>query len=209
MIGVIVPTRGLIFTEVIQAIENLRKHADIKVFYSYDLPIPEAQNYLVEKALADKNISDFLFVEEDVVIPENTIQILDDLQSDIACIDYGVNGWSCTAQDEKGEIYWCGFGCTLVKRYVFNLVEKPWFRVDKSLRLNDWKWIDNEAKYGGQDIWFCMQAREQGCTIAKAKEECRHMKLESLGKPELNRGLHLIKQKPTIEKQQIIKKGGN
>ena len=208
MIAVILPTRGLVFAEVENSIELIRQFIpQTIVLRTWNRTLPEAQNELVEMALGIEDLTHLLFVEEDTVMPHPQEGILKMLESkaDIACIDYGVAGYSCVAHDDKtNEILWCGFGCTLVKKEVFDKVEKPWFRTDKSLRLNDWTWIDNPAKYGGQDIWFCTKAREAGFTITQIEGECKHLRLDGLGTPETNKGLHAISEKQKIQTVQMI-----
>lgn len=213
MIAVALATRGLVFTEVESALDLeleklfIEKQINSYIYRTWTKTIPDAPNYLVEEVLTIKDLTHIWFIEEDTVPPENSLQDLLKEDADIACIDYGVNGWSCTARDKKtSEILWCGLGCTLVKREVFDKLEYPYFRTDKSLRLNDWVWIDNPSKsaYGGHDIWFCTKAREAGFHIAQVAGECRHLRLEKLGTPEINKGLHTIVQKPTISKQQWI-----
>jgi hypothetical protein len=203
-IAVVLPTRGIVFAEVEQQIEKMRLAHDIFVFRSWDKGIPDAQNYLVAQALAiDPDY--VLFIEEDTIPTDTALSDMLSEDADIAFVDYGVNGWSCSAKLIDSTLLWCGFGCTLVKRHVFDKLEEPYFRTDKSLRLNDWQWIDNKMKYGGQDIWFCMQAREKGLTLRQAKGECRHMRLTELGSPETNNGAHRIEQKPVIAKWQVIR----
>lgn len=208
MITICTPTRGLIFTETAKAISDVLLHVEGVVLYSWNLTIPEAHNYLVENALL-MNPTHILFIEEDNVPTRQGIQNLFNSDADIACLDYGVEGYSCTAKTRKGEILWCGMGVTLIKAEVFRNLERPWFRSDKSLRLNDWKWVDNPSKYGGQDIWFCTKAREKGYKIVQVEGEARHLKLESLGRIEYNKGLHVIKDKPKISKQQYVEGGIN
>ena len=208
-IAIVLPSRGLIFTEVEDAIESQRKQFDIDVYRSWDLPIPDSFNILVERALQDEKVEYIFFVEEDVVIPGDALKRLlaavKKYHADIYCIDYAVGGWSCVAREKSlNEILWCGLGCTLVKRVVFECLSRPWFRTDKSLRLNDWQWTDNPAKYGGQDIWFSRQAIDKGFTICQVDGECRHLKLDELGKPEINKGLHTISEKPVLTKNQLI-----
>lgn len=209
MIGIALTTRGLLFTEVANAIERERKGHDVKVFYSWDKTIPEAQNFLIEKIMKDKKIDKVWFIEEDTVPPEGALNRLLNVDADIAFIDYGVNGWSCSTKDESGRILWCGLGCTLVHRNVLAGMLFPWFRTDKSLRLNDMKWIDTNPNkvYGQQDIWFCMNARQMGFEIVQAPGECKHLRLDELGQPEVNLGLHKISKKPKINKLQTIKGG--
>lgn len=207
MIAIVVPTRGMLFTEVAQAIQEITYTVESIVLYTWDKVIPDAHNELAAQALA-LGASHILFVEEDTVPPRNAVIDMLRANAAIACIDYGVNGYSCTAKTRQGDILWCGLGCTLIKKEVFEKLEKPWFRTDKVFRLNDRKWIDNPSKYGGQDIWFSQKAREKGFDIVQVKGEARHLKLEELGRSEWNNGLHEISEKPKISKQQIIGGGG-
>lgn len=202
------PTRGLVFTEVEESISKNLAGFKYKAYRSHDLKIPECENELVNQALKD-GCENLLFIEEDTVMPDGAIDRLFLAYADIACVDYGVNGWGCVTRDKKtNEILWCGLGCTLVKREVFDKLEKPYFRSDKTLLLNFWpeiKWIDaGKQAYGGQDIYFCIKAREKGFKIKQVIGECRHLKLDSLGRPEVNYGLHSISQKPKISKYQTI-----
>ena len=207
-IGVILPSRGLVFAEVEDSISRNLEEYDYKVFRSFNLTIPDCQNVLTEKALAD-GCTHLLFVEEDTVMPLGGFKSMLLADSDIACIDYAVAGYSCITRDKNtNEALWCGLGCTLVKREVFDKLEKPYFRSDKLLLLNVWpniQWIDaGEQGYGGQDIYFCIKAREQGFKIKQVKGECRHLKLDELGRKEINKGLHQISQKEIISKHQTL-----
>jgi hypothetical protein len=210
-VAVILPTRGLVFIEVEEAIQQNLRGYDYEVFRSFTLPIPECQNVLVQKAL-DAGAKYLWFVEEDTVPPERAFVEMVKVNADIACIDYAVQGTSCTARDkETDELLWCGLGCTLVKREVFEAMDKPYFRTDMSLRLNDWAnkkndWIPvpPHRQYGQQDVWFCRQAVEKGFAIVQVKGECRHLELVALGVREHNHGLHVIKEKRNIESQQFI-----
>jgi hypothetical protein len=215
MIAIICPTRGLIFTEVLESIESVRLFHDAKIYYSYSLGIPDSFNQLVSLAIAEEEmlgykLTHLFFIEEDTVPPIDALDKLLCLDSDIAFFDYGVNGVSCSARDSKtGKILWAGLGCTLVKREVFNKVKYPWFRDDKALRLNDWTWINTnpDKVYGGHDIWFYTKSREAGFSIEQARGECKHLMLKELGRPEVNKGLHIIKKKLQIKKYQKIKGG--
>jgi hypothetical protein len=205
MISIILPTRGLVFTEVVDAIGKNLEGVDHKVYYSTNLPIPDGHNELVEKALKD-NPTHLLFIEEDTVMPDGGFKRMLDANADIVCIDYGVEGWGCVAKNVEQEILWCGLGCTLVKREVFEKLDKPYFRTDILLRLNDMQWIPAgvHETYGGQDIYFCCQAKGKGFKIVQVDGECKHLKLERLGTKEVNHGIHIIGLKPNITKHQII-----
>lgn len=208
-IGVILPTRGLVFTKVEKAIEEMRETNPIRVYRSDFLPIPDGHNQLARQALAEG--CDWLFfIEEDTVPPKGALEKLIEVDNDIACIDYGVSGWGCVTRSSEGEILWCGLGCTLVKRKVFEKMTYPCFRADMTLRLNDWTWqkLPDEyiktKQYGSLDIWFCDQARKLGFTIKQVEGECEHLELVELGKRETNNGLHTIKARPKITKNQIV-----
>jgi hypothetical protein len=207
-IGIILPTRGLVYTKVEQAIEAFRNF-DIRVYRSYDLPIPEGHNELAKQALSD-GCDSLFFIEEDTVPPIWALDRLIQAHSDIACIDYGVAGWGCVTRDTKGQILWCGLGCTLVKRQVFEKLTYPYFRADMVLRLNDWTWQQlpeeyiKTKQYGSLDIWFCMQARMFGFTITQIEGECEHLELISLGQRERNHGVHTIQTRPKITRNQIV-----
>ena len=142
------------------------------------------------------------------MIPEGGFKRLLETNVDIACIDYAVSGYSCITKNKEGEILWCGLGCTLVRSAVFDKLEKPYFRSDKLLLLTDWPditWVNaGEQGYGGQDIYFCVKAREAGFEIKQVEGECVHLKLEELGRTEINKGLHKIVEKEKISKHTIL-----
>lgn len=213
MIAVVLPTRGLVFTEVEQALEDLRSKFDIKVYRSRDLPIPDGHNQLTQKALLDRP-THILFIEEDTVPTPDSLEKLLGLHADAACLDYGVSGWGCVTRNIEGKILWCGLGCTLVDVKVFDKLEYPYFRADKALRLNDWTWRDlpkdyvKNKNYGGLDIWFFSKMREKGFTIQQAEGECKHLQLEKLGEKGINAGLHIIVQRPQITNKQVLVEGG-
>lgn len=213
-VAVILPTRGLVFTKVEEALEEYRlgeyrEDYNMRIFRSHDLPIPDGHNSLTRQALTD-NFDYLWFVEEDTVPQAGALESLIQAKSSISCIDYGVTGWGCVTRNGRGEILWCGLGCTLVKREVFEALEYPYFRVDKTLRLNDWTWQDlpeeyiRTKQYGSLDIWFCMQARAKGFEIVQVEGECEHLKLDELGKVGVNNGLHQISIKEKITRKQIL-----
>lgn len=209
MIGIVLPTRGLVFSQVLEAIEREREGQNVKLYLSHDLSIPDGHNQLVKEALLD-GCEHIWLIEEDTIPPPGALKRLYSAKKDIACIDYAVSGWGCVTRNQNNEILWCGLGCTMVKRKVFEAMEYPYFRVDKSLRLNDWRWIDlpkdylDNKNYGSLDIWFCTQARRLGFTIHQMEGECVHLELKRLGKRGANHGLHLIENRPRIINKQIL-----
>ena len=148
-ISIILPSRGLIFAEVEEGIEDMRSQHSIKVYRCHEKPIPEAQNYLVDKALLAVPSPDFLmFVEEDTVPPQNALEKLlapmRDKDVGITCIDYAMhnNFSTITKKTDTGEILFCGLGMTLVKTEVFQKIQWPYFRADKAYSINQERWIE-------------------------------------------------------------------
>lgn len=205
-IAIILPSRGLIFTEVEEFIENERQHNNIKVFRSHNLVIPDCLNYLVGEAL--KTHFDFIcFLEEDTVPPKDSITAMvelarkDDAPSAI-CVDYPLyNGASSIWTSKKtGEIVFCGFGCTLVDTRVFSKLQKPYFRTDMELMMgegadgNETRWqITKRAGYGRHDIHFFKTLTEAGFKIHKLPgAEAKHLEVKEFGNKLTNTGLHNI-----------------
>lgn len=212
-IGICIPSRGLIFAESIRALERERKGYDTKLYISTSLPIPAGHNLVVNDALRDGS-EYILFIEEDVAIPAGAFERLLASQADIACIDYGVSGWSCITKSQTGEILWCGLGCTLIHRSVFEALKEPFFRADMTLLLPEFRWKQLPAEYvekrnyGNLDIWFFSKAREAGFEIKQVEGECRHLELISLGQRGINNGIHIIKEKPGISNHQVLNTEG-
>ena len=86
MIAILRPTRGIEFSASADSIEQALEGYENRKFRTWDLPIPDSFNELVEKAL-QTSAQEFLFVEEDVIIPVNAISLMRDLNVDIAAIN--------------------------------------------------------------------------------------------------------------------------
>lgn len=209
MIAICIPTRGYVFSRVLEAVERERATVPgaTKLLVSYGKKIPQSHNELAVEALSDPNVHHVWFVEEDTIPPEGSLKKLFYVTEGISFIDYSVDGWSCSARHDKTkEILWCGLGCTMIKRAVFESVGVPYFRSDKQFRLNDGVWIDvpEEQAYGGQDIWFCLNARDKGHTLKQIPGECEHLQMISFGDKGVNAGVHTITQRVPIKREQLI-----
>lgn len=171
----LIASRGLIHSRTIESIwKNLE---DVSIFdgrnyfvISHDKPIPEAQNYLVEEALKT-DATHFWFVEEDNTFPEGVLFKMLAQQKPVVALDYPVGEKQySTIMRKNGKVYWCGLGCTLIEREVFETLDKPWFRNDYSWKIKNMKTMDMEKinvpnKYGGHDINFGMTLLENDIEI--------------------------------------------
>lgn len=203
------PSRGLEFTEVEEYIEKERRlnPHDIQVYRSHNLPIPECLNVLVEQAFND-GAEMFYFIEDDTVPPDESLNKLLESNHDIVAIDYGQMGGKSTITRSSidNRILFTGFGCTMIKRKVFEGMEKPWFRSDKALSLPSLTWgdVDPLTSYGLHDVNFGFKARELGFTIEQIEGECKHLKLIALNTTGTNNGCHDIGEKEKISKPQTL-----
>lgn len=197
------------FAEVIEYTENVRdNYENIRCYYSHNLPIPDCFNSLTQQALADEKVSYIWYIEEDTVPPNKALDELLAVDADIAAIDYGFNsGWNTIVRSAvNNEILFTGFGCTLIKRRVFEKMEYPYFNANKAFNLSNKSWydVDPYKVYGMYDINFGYKARELGFTFAQAEGECRHLQLLELGQKEINKGCHLIGEKDRISRKITI-----
>jgi len=207
-IAVCITSRGLIFSKTIESILSNLKDYNYKFFISNDKSIPDAPNYVVSEALKDKDITHIFMVEEDVVVPENALENMIIEDKPIVFIDYPVGeGWS-TVCKKANKILWSGLGCILIKREVFEKIEYPWFETDKSLKIKNIDTMDYVIenvtnKYGGHDIIFGIKANENGFNIyCMPNIECDHLRLQELGRPQVNNGCHIITIKDKIKNYQ-------
>lgn len=201
MIIPVCPTRGLIFNETLDSLK--RNGIDINNLITVSgLPIPDAPNHVVAKAL-DLAPSYVLMIEDDMVIPDGALEQMLKMDKAIVCIDYPViNGWSTIARKD-GVIQHCGLGCTLIKAGVFKNLPQPWFETDKSVDYNTDEIIDKPAKYGGHDILFFRKARENGYEITQLPNyEAKHLRCEELHRSENNNGFYKIYSLPEVSQRE-------
>ncbi len=103
---------------------------------------------------------------------------------------------------------WCGLGCTLIHRWVFEVMPKPIFRTDQTLRITDLEKMDYHIedvpnKYGGHDILLGYYANQAGFTISQAEGfESPHLRSDMLSHNENNKGFRTVYQLDPVSKHQ-------
>jgi hypothetical protein len=207
-IAVCTPSRGMVFTEVIEYVEDMRStYPNMRHFLTHDLPIPECFNTLVERVMSDPKYEYIFWIEEDTVPPALTLdKFLEAMKEyDMAACDYGFNGgWNTIVRSEvTQEILFSGFGCTFMKRHLFDIMPRPWFKADRAFNISNMQWypVDPAKAYGMYDIDWGSRIREKGFKIGQIEGECRHLQLIQLGQKEVNAGLHVITEKDRIAKK--------
>lgn len=197
------PTRGVVLTEVQQALDNeLSANKQIPmIIRSWDMPLPLSRNYLVETALKVKDWTHALLIDDDVILPSGGLQELIKLNCDVAVMDYPMhskkNGKSVgtAVTDKDGSVAWAGLGATLVKREVFEKISQPWFVfTNHSIKRTEDGYIgfyasqvDGNNKFsGGEDVHFFLQCRKIGAIIKLTKNNAVHAHIESFVSPVQN-----------------------
>jgi hypothetical protein len=210
--AVATPTRGLLHSRTIEAvIANIEAsdHEFCGWFLSHDLPIPDAHERVCEIALAS-GAEAIWMVEEDMVPPPGALRASLDLPGDIVALDYPAARDLSSIARRNGKIEWCFLGCTLIRRYVFDRLTRPWFSTHMTYRLvnGDLRpFLDErppESRHGQQDIYFTYAAVSAGFRIAEVPGMvCGHAAVDRLGQYGMNEGWHTIHVRTRILGQQL------
>lgn len=159
------------------------------------MPIPDAHNETVRLALADERVTHLWFVENDHLFPAGVLAALLALDAPIAAAEYVLRGGLRCVIESAAGVELVGLGCTLVKRAVFTLVPDPPFQVGRRQQWTGSHWQDRPGyeHAGGQDIFFCQQARKAGLRIEILRDrDVGHLELKRAG-DHVNLGMDWIR----------------
>ena len=185
-IGVCIPTRGTIFTQMLASVLGNLKGYDYEIFTTDNMPIPDCRNYLVEQA---KGFQYLWWVDDDIVPPEHWLDEAISLDKDIVSCDspqvIGVN-----IRAGLGDKY-TGFGCVLMKKSVIDGMDKPHFDVGYDFTTSGYMIKDNNPDWGGEDTYFSHKAGEAGFKITW-HGLAKHLRIRNHGEHNSNAGIHEI-----------------
>uniref|UniRef100_A0A6H1ZVL4 Putative glycosyl transferase n=1 Tax=viral metagenome TaxID=1070528 RepID=A0A6H1ZVL4_9ZZZZ len=148
------------------------KDLNLRFTYTKRVPIEKARNGICKFAL-EEGMDYVLFVDDDQIIPRETIKKLVELDKDIVCtpiLDRNGEGrialfnkdWDdildCT---EDMEVGYCGMGCTLIKIDVLKELYSKYERPFEFGYIGE----DDDQRYLGEDLMFTKRARENGFNI--------------------------------------------
>lgn len=185
------------------------------IIFAHDEPIPDCFEKPVRKAL--KGLYTHLwFVEEDMVLPKDTLSRLVDMDVPVAAMDYPVSkaGQGSAFANKEGEVLFTGTGCLLVKREVFAELSKPYFRTDVRwnatnhgdfIRFRAMHTPNAPVGYGLHDVNFGMKLWQAGIPISLGGIVGQR-KLVELGKVGSNDGSHNIEEWLTVKPNYLYKK---
>lgn len=215
VIGVILPSRGLLFSRTADEIlRNLAPYRH-KFFFAHKRPIPECFEEPVNRALLDESITHLWLVEEDMIIPENTLDHMIDMGVAVVTVDYPTtkNGKGAVFEVKK-QVVFCGTGCTLIQREVFDELRAPYFTSDvvwniknygDFIKLKGIKRGGVKDGYGLHDVNFCMKLWGRKIPIHKLPYTIGQRRLINLGKAGSNDGAHNIEDWTKVKKDYLLK----
>lgn len=199
-IAVVLPSRGLIFSRTAEEVLQNLKGIPHKIFFSHRRPIPSCFEEPTQAALSDPSFTHLWFIEDDMVLPPDTLKKLLDTNANAVTMDYPVtkDGRGSVFYDQGGSVVFCGTGCLLVKRKVFDNLKQPFFtdkvrwtmlNYGEAIKLVG---IYGATGYGTHDITFSIKLWNAGIMIKVVKGKLAQRKLVALGKSGSNNGAHNI-----------------
>jgi len=215
-IAVILPSRGLMFSQTAQELLDNLEGYKYDIFFSHGLTIPDCFEKPLKTALnASVGYTHVLFVEDDMILPKDTLSNMVLADVPVATYDYPVSkdGQGAILADKAGRIVFTGTGCLLVKREVFNKLSKPYFRTDIKwgvinhgtfirLRAN---LIPKSESYGLHDVNFGIKLWQAEIPISKIGT-IGQRKLIALGKAGTNDGAHKIEEWTKVKRNVLLKR---
>lgn len=212
-IAVILPSRGLIFSETAaELLDNLEGY-DYDIFFVHDLPIPDCFEKPLQQALKGP-YSHIWFVEEDMLLPKGTLDKMVKADCPVVTMDYPVSKeGQGTVFEVDSRVIFCGTGCLLIKKEVFDIVRPPYFRTDvRWTAQNHGKFVrltagesSNLEGYGLHDVTFGIKLYKFGIPITVVGKVGQR-KLISLGKAGSNDGAHNIEVWTKVKPNFLYKK---
>lgn len=191
---VALPTRGLIFSRTITSMldNGLTDYCIVE-----GLPIPDSHNTAVKRALELKPTHVFL-LEEDIFLPPGTLQKMLAIDAPVVFCNYPVldtGEGTGTIYSRHGQIWHGPTGCALVKKEVFEQLNKPWFETDYSFHAKTWELMNIRNKYGGQDIHWGYKLRRAGIEMKQVPNwQVEHLRCAQLTRIENNNGAYEIRK---------------
>jgi hypothetical protein len=200
-VAVILPSRGLIFSKTAEEVLNNLKGIPHKIYFSHRKPIPDCFEVPTQEALKDPDVTHLWFVEDDMVLPPDTLKKLLNADANVVTMDYPVTpkGNGSVFYDNGGTVVFCGTGCLLVKRRVLENLKAPIFtdkirwsmlNYGEAVKLVGSK--SNVPGYGTHDVTLGVKLWKNGVMIKVIRGKLAQRKLVALGKAGSNNGQHNI-----------------
>lgn len=200
-LAVVVPSRGLIFSETLEELLRELEGFNYEIFWAHGKGLPECFNEPTECALKDPEVFAVLYVEDDMIIPKGILRKMFASKYPVVALDYPFqqNGDSTCLHDPKGMAYWTGTGFLLVSKAVLKQMELPIWRTDTTFdpfvdkdTIHFWPRKLDKIYYGLHDLRFGLLLYSAGVPIYPMSETAGQRKLVKLGEAGTNNGAHEI-----------------
>jgi hypothetical protein len=200
-LAVIVPSRGLMFSETLEELLRELEGLKYEIFWSHRKSLPECFNEPTERALKDPEVFALLYCEDDMIIPKGILRQMFAEKYPVVALDYPFqqDGDSTCLHDPYGKAYWTGTGFLLVARQVLEQMEKPIWRTDTTFdpfidkdTIHFWPRKLDKVYYGLHDLRFGLILYSAQLPILPMKRTAGQRKLVKLGEPHTNNGAHEI-----------------
>lgn len=214
-IAVILPSRGLIFSQTAdELLQNLQGY-DYDIFFSHGEPIADCFEKPLRKALRG-SYTHIWMAEDDMILPDGTLDAMLIMDAPVVAMDYPVSkaGQGSVFKNKEGKVIFAGTGCLLVKREVFDELHIPYFRTDiRWGAINYGNFIRLRANYmptapdgyGLHDTNFGIKLWKAGIPISVAGT-IGQRKLIKLGEAGTNDGAHQIEEWTKVKPNVLLKK---
>jgi hypothetical protein len=200
-LAVVLPSRGLIFSETLEELLGELEDFNHEIFWAHGKSLPDCFNEPTERALADPEVYAVLFCEDDMILPKGILKKMFAVKYPVVALDYPFQqqGDSTCLHDPSGMAFWTGTGFLLVARQVLENMEKPIWRTNRTFdpfidkdTIHFWPRKLNKVYYGLHDLNFGMVCYSAGMPIYPMEQTAGQRKLVKLGKAGTNNGAHEI-----------------
>lgn len=200
-LAVILPSRGLMFSETFEELLCELEGIDHQFYFAHRKSLPDCFNKPTERALKDEDNYAFLFVEDDMIIPKGILREMFAQNYPAVALDYPFKqqGDSTCLHDPDGKAFWTGTGFLLVARPILENMQKPIWRtnvtfdpfVDKDT-IHFWPRKLNKVFYGLHDLRFGLLLYSAGVPILPMERTAGQRKLVKMGEKNVNNGQHEV-----------------
>lgn len=210
-VAVILPSRGLIFSQTADEILQNLKDVPHRIFFSHQLPIPDCFEKPLQQALKGSYTHVWL-VEDDMILPPDILKQMLDMDKAVVTVNYPTtNKGDAAVLTIKSRVVYAGTGCTLVKREVFDELKPPYFRTDIAwIPKNKGSYIKftgvkkTDGGYGLHDVNFFINLYKLDIPIHVLPKPVGQRKLIALGKAGTNDGAHQIEEWKKVKKDRYF-----
>lgn len=217
-LGVILASRGLMFSETLEQLLGELKDFDYKIFWSHGRSLPDCFNIPVEEAIKDPEVFAVLICEDDMIIPRGILKRMFAKHYPVVALDYPFknNGDATMLHDPAGNAIYSGTGFILIAKAILERLPKPIFRTDtawdtmiKGDTLVFWPRKLNKIAYGLHDVNLGITLFANDVPILPMATTAGQRKLVKLGEKNTNKGAHEIRELTEVGRDIVIKSNFN